>query len=99
MRDLPTTVLGVMHLELRIPLCNSLKEKRSALKPCIHFLRKQWNLAVAEVGDQDVWRSAILAVATVSNDKNLVENTLREARRHVSSRNGIELLDAQIEIL
>jgi uncharacterized protein len=99
MHDLPTTILGVMHVELRIPLCNSLKEKRSVLKPCIHFLRKQWNLAVAEVGDQDVWRSAILAVATVSNDRNLVENTLREARDYFYSRNGIEVLDAQTEIL
>jgi uncharacterized protein YlxP (DUF503 family) len=98
MHDPPTTVVGLMHVELHIPLCNSLKEKRSALRPCIERLRSQLNLAVAEIGDQDVWRSAIVAMVSVSSDKNLVENTLNRAREYFQTRRDLELVDSCIEI-
>jgi len=55
MRELPTTILGVMHVELHIPMCQSLKQKRSALKPCLNHLRTRFNIAVAEVAEHDVW--------------------------------------------
>jgi hypothetical protein len=51
-QDPPTTIVGLMHVEFSLPLCNSLKDKRSALRPCIHHLRNELNLAVAEVADQ-----------------------------------------------
>lgn len=88
-----------MHAELSLPLCNSLKDKRSALRPCIHHLRNELNLAVAEVADQDVWRSAILAVVTVSSDKVLVENLLRQALDFLERRPDVEVTDAQMQIL
>ena len=99
MHDAPTTIVGLMHAELRLPACNSLKDKRSVLRPCLHRLRNDLNLAVAEVGDQDVWRSAILAVVAVSADKTLVENLLREALDILDARHDLEVADAQVQIL
>jgi uncharacterized protein len=99
MHDLPTTIVGLLHVALRIPVCNSLKEKRSVVKPCIHHLRRELNLAVAEIGDQDVWRSAVLAMTTVSNDKTVVESTLREAREYLDRRHDLEVVDVNAEIL
>ena len=97
--DPPTTIVGLMHVEMRLPLCNSLKDKRSALRPCIHHLRNDLNLAVAEVADQDVWRSAILAVVAVSSDKTVVENLLRQALGFIEGRHDVEVADAQTQIL
>ena len=99
MQDLPTTIIGVLYVALRIPLCRSLKEKRGVIKPRLHFLRSKHNLAAAEVGDQDVWRSAILAFATVSSDKNIVENTLSQVLGHFDGRPDLEVVDHGIEIL
>lgn len=99
MHDTPTTILGILHVALRIPLCRSLKEKRSVIKPRVQYLRSKFNLAVAEIGDQDKWRRAVLAVATVSNDKTVVENTLRQVREHLDRRHDLEVVDCQIEIL
>lgn len=99
MHDTPTTVLGLLHVALRIPLCSSLKEKRGVLKPRIHYLRSKFNLAVAEVGDQDVWRSAILAIATVSGEKNVVESTLAQALEYFDTRPDLEVLDHRIELV
>ena len=99
MHDPPTTIIGVMHVALRIPLCKSLKEKRSVLKPCIQHLRDKFNLAVSETGDQDAWRNAILAMATVSNDKTVVESTLRKALHYFDRRPDLEVVDEHVEIL
>ncbi|MBN1866696.1 DUF503 domain-containing protein [Candidatus Sumerlaeota bacterium] len=99
MHDPPSVVVGLMHVELHIPLCNSLKEKRSAVRPCLQHIRTQLNLAVAEVGDQDVWRSALVAMVSVSNDRTVVENTLNRARHYFETRRDLELVDSRTEIL
>lgn len=99
MQDIPTTIIGIMHVEFHIPMCNSLKEKRSVIRPIIHYLQDQFKLAAAEVADQDIWRSAILAMATVSSDKNVVEQVLNSARRYLEARPDIEVVDLSLEIL
>jgi uncharacterized protein YlxP (DUF503 family) len=99
MHDTPTTILGLLHLALRLPHCHSLKDKRSILKPSLLYLRKQHNLSAAEVADQDQWRHAVLAFATLSTDKTIVENTLRNVRDYFDSRPDLEVTDQQVEIL
>ena len=62
-------VIASLRVRLFIPHANSLKDKRSVVKKTISRLRSQFNCAVAEVGDNDVWRSAILAIVTVYANK------------------------------
>ncbi|MFW5870493.1 MAG: DUF503 domain-containing protein [Candidatus Sumerlaeota bacterium] len=95
----PSTVIGVLHVAVRLPVCNSLKEKRAIVKPVIEHLRRHFNLAVAEVDDQDIWRSAVLSIATISADKNVVESTLRQATDYFDSRHELEIVGHQFEIL
>ena len=99
MHDAPTTIVGLMHVALRIHGCRSLKEKRSALKPCIQRLQERFRIAVAEVGDHDVWGSAIVAAAAVSGDKTCVENALGQALRYLEECPEVEVVDQRIEIL
>ena len=99
MHDPPTTVVGLMHVSLHIPLCQSLKEKRSVVRPCIQHLQRHFNLAVAEVADQDVWRTAVLAVAAVSGDRTCVEQALRQARRYLERHRELEVVDLNIELI
>ena len=54
-------VIGLLRVRLRLHEAASLKEKRSVLKPLMARLRKDHNVAVAEVDDQDIWRSVVLA--------------------------------------
>ena len=66
-------------------------------------------LALCKRQDQDAlrvlfrrherWRSAVLAMATVSNDKTVVESTLRKALQHFDSRHDLEVVDQNLEIL
>ena len=61
-------VIGVLTLHLHIPMCRSLKEKRSQLKPLLNRLGREFNIAVAELDYQDRWGEALIGCATLSND-------------------------------
>lgn len=78
-------LLGVCSLSLSIAGVHSLKEKRGALKPLVAQLRREFNVSVAEVEDQDRWQAAGLAVAMVAADgANLhgaLENVVRWVER------------------
>ncbi|MFV1858163.1 MAG: DUF503 domain-containing protein [Anaerolineales bacterium] len=57
----------VITLELHLPGCSSLKEKRSRLKPLLAALHQTFNVSAAEIEHQDAHRSAVVACAVVSN--------------------------------
>ena len=81
-------VVGVVTLELHLPYARSLKDKRQVLERLKGRLRARFNVAVAELDNQDLWQRATLAVVSVSNDQNhltqLLEAVRSEAERPVS---------------
>lgn len=93
-------VVGVCRIALSIPGRHSLKDKRSAIKPLIAQLRKEFNASVAEVDDQDMWRSATIAVAIVSSDGGNVHGLLEQVVRWIErSQPHVFVTDWQIEVL
>jgi len=62
-------MIGSALLELRLPACDSLKEKRSVLRRYIERMRREYNVAIAEIDAQDDRRSAVVEVAAVSNQR------------------------------
>lgn len=61
-------VVGVCRITLLISASHSLKEKRMVLRRIKDRVRQKFNVAIAEVGDQDAWQSAQLGFAVVSNE-------------------------------
>jgi uncharacterized protein YlxP (DUF503 family) len=59
-------VLGTLTITLHVPDSGSLKEKRQVVRSLTSRLRQSFNAAVAEVGDQDLWQSAVIGVVCVS---------------------------------
>ncbi|MCE5228903.1 DUF503 domain-containing protein [bacterium] len=94
----PFTV-GILHLDLHLPECRSLKEKRGRLARVMSHVRKKHAVVIAEVGDQDVWGRAGLAATTLSTDRNLVMQILEAAADTVASQPDVELLRHEIELI
>jgi uncharacterized protein YlxP (DUF503 family) len=85
-------------LELEIPGCRSLKEKRGRLLPLIARLKSEFGLAVAEVARQDSHGTAIVACVTVSTDQAQNERVLQSALHWIEThRPDLEVREAQIE--
>lgn len=93
-------VIGVATIELRIPMNDSLKGKRSVIKPIIARLRSEYNVSVAEVDDQDSWRNAVIGVACISSDKAYAHGLLMKVVESVERwRLDAELVDYEIELI
>lgn len=60
--------IGLLTIHIRIPMCGSLKEKRSQVKPLLSRLGKEFNVGVAELDYQDKWGEALIGCVTLSND-------------------------------
>jgi uncharacterized protein YlxP (DUF503 family) len=58
--------IGTCTIELHIPGNGSLKGKRRVVKSIIARVHNEFNVSIAEVGNQDLWQSATLGVACVS---------------------------------
>lgn len=92
--------VALLTIELYLPLNDSLKGKRSILKPLIARLRREFNVSVCEAGDQDSWERAVLEVACVSQTAALAHRQLQHVATHVESwRMDAQLVDYSIEML
>ncbi len=93
-------IIGACIVDLHLPGTGSLKGKRSILKPLLLRLRKEFNVATAEVGYHDVWQSAQIALVSVSTDVGYVQALLERAVRWIEhTRPDLTVVDWQIEVL
>lgn len=92
-------VAAVVEVELHIPAVQSLKAKRSVLRPVVEGLRRLASVSVAEVGHHDSWQRAAVGVAVVAPDPGHLEHLLTELRRYLEGCAGIEVVDWGISYL
>jgi uncharacterized protein YlxP (DUF503 family) len=70
------------------------------LKSVIRRIRNEFNVSISEVDHQDVWRSAVLGVVTVSNDRAYAHGLLTGVVNWIErNRLDADLVDYQIEML
>lgn len=93
-------VIGVCTIRLHLPASGSLKTKRGVLKSLIARVRHEYNVSMAEVGDNDLWQSAVLGVAAVSNDPDYVQGMLSRVVQWIEeNRFDVTVVDYEMEIV
>jgi uncharacterized protein YlxP (DUF503 family) len=93
-------VTGILTLEISLPGCMSLKEKRSRIRPLLVRLHREFNVSAAEVGQMDAWHEAVLACALVANDAAQVQRSLQAIVPFIETRwPDVTLTDNRIEIV
>ena len=92
--------VGVCRISFRLPENLSLKGKRRVLKSITTRVGSRFNVAVAEVDDQDLWQLATIGICCVSNNKRHANEILSKVVDFITdSRFEVEILDYEIEIL
>jgi uncharacterized protein len=66
--NLANMPISLLTFYFHIPGCFSLKEKRSRIKPILARLPREFNVAVAELDQQDHWQSTVIGCVTISSD-------------------------------
>jgi len=89
--------VGVLTLEIQIPYAHSLKEKRAVVLKIRDRLRARFNVAVAELDDQDAWQRATLGIVSVSNSRTLLESVFRQVLAESEKILGDDVADHTLE--
>jgi uncharacterized protein len=89
--------VGLAKLTLFLPEVHSLKEKRMILRRVKDRAQQKFNLAIAEVGENDIWQRAVLGVAVLGSDRRFVESALDEVIRFIQSEAEVTNVEREIQ--
>jgi uncharacterized protein len=93
-------VVGACELTLRLPDNRSLKGKRQLSRSLIQRIRNRFNVAVAEVADQDRWQTLSLGVTCVTDDARHANEILSKIVDFIGEQDGDAVLHShRIEIM
>lgn len=76
---------------------HSLKDKRHVVKSLKDRLRSKFNVAVAEIGYQDMWQRALVSAVTVSAERSYAEKVLQSVEEEAAALLGSELTGTTVE--
>ena len=92
--------IGVAKVSLRIPENMSLKGKRQVVKSIIGRVKGKFDVAVAEVDDNDAWQLATIGLCCISNNRRHSNQVVSKAVDFIINGHfDVEVLDYETEII
>ncbi len=92
-------VIGVLTLEISIEGAFSLKEKRMTVNRIRDRVRRKFNVAIAEIADNEVWNHACIGVVGISNRQAHLNSMLSKVVACVEGIRDCELEDWGLEFV
>jgi uncharacterized protein YlxP (DUF503 family) len=89
--------VGLLILEIRLPGCDTLKEKRHRLKGVIERTRSKFNVSVSEVGRQDAHQDAQVGISMVSTERRIIERAFTKVEEYFAEGDGLVIIESGIE--
>ncbi|WP_458780923.1 DUF503 domain-containing protein [Arthrobacter sp. D3-16] len=87
--------IGWIEFDILLGDVQSLKEKRSVIRPLLADIKRKYDVSVAEVGYHDQYRRSQVGAGLVAADRAHLVEVLDAVERHVAGRPEIELLSAR----
>ena len=91
-------LMAALRLDLRIPACRSLKEKRHVIKALSSGIRSTFEVAVAETGYHDKWQRTELGVAAVAAEGYHLKKVMHSVERFVERWADVEIIDSDLTL-
>jgi uncharacterized protein YlxP (DUF503 family) len=93
-------VIGVCQITLHLPNSHSLKEKRQIVKSIIARVHNQFEVAIAEVENNDRWQIATLGMSCVSNSSQHASEVLEHVQNYIEeTRPDLIISNVETEII
>ncbi|MDP1825754.1 MAG: DUF503 domain-containing protein [Archangium sp.] len=89
----------VSRVTLDIPAAGSLKAKRQVLRRVTDRVKAKFNVAVAEVEDNDVLNRAVVAMSVVGNDRSHVNEMMDKIFQYIDDMYLAPVSSRELEIL
>ena len=91
-------LVAALQLDLLIPGCGSLKEKRHVVKTLSNAIRSTFDVAVAETGYHDQWQRTELGVAAVGAQGYHLRKVLHSVQRFVDRWAEVEVISGDVTL-
>ena len=91
--------VGVLQLHVHVPDSQSLKDKRRIVRGLLDRVRAKFEVAAAEVDDQDVWQSSVLGFSCVSNSVRHAESVMNAVLEFVRQSPAAHVVEHELETL
>jgi len=69
------------------------------LRKMIDRVRHQFNVAISEVGDNDLWQRGQIGICTVGNDRRHINSSLDKVIDFIDKMNLVEMVRTEMEII
>jgi uncharacterized protein len=89
----------VARVTMDIPAAGSLKGKRQVLRRVTDRVKAKFNVAVAEVDDNDVYTRGVVALAVVGNDRRHVNEMMDKILQYIEDMYVVPVAHRELEIL
>ena len=90
-------IIGLLVLEIYLPYCHSLKEKRKKLNSIRDRFKNKYNVALAEIEYQNKWQRAKIGMVTLNSQKKIVERMFSRIVADAEEIIDGEITDCKIE--
>ncbi|WP_369903022.1 DUF503 domain-containing protein [Bacillus manliponensis] len=90
-------IVASLSCECIIYDVHSLKEKRAILQRVLTRLKQKYNVSVSEVGHQDLWQRAEIAIVSVSSNRVVCEKEMNRVLEYIDSFPEIERTITRLE--
>ena len=90
-------IVGTLKVRLVLRQARSLREKRQTVLSIKDKLRNSFNVAVAEIEDQDQRQSAVLGIVTVGNETHPLKVTLGQITDALRAHPVAEFASSEME--
>lgn len=91
-------VAVLMAVELHLPACRSLKDKRGVLSSMQARLRRDLGVSVAEVYYQDLWQRSLLEVAIAASSEIGGRKVAQNVERLVARDPRVEMVGVDLSV-
>jgi uncharacterized protein YlxP (DUF503 family) len=90
-------MIGTCLIDLRVPGCRSLKDKRQIIKALKDSIRRKFNVSVAELDHQDTWQRSLMGIAVVSRDARFANQVISKVVNEIEGNVNVEVIDYRYE--
>jgi len=92
-------VIGFLFLDIHLPYCHSLKEKRKRMNSIRDRFKKKYNVAFAELEYQNKWQRTAVGIVTLNKEKKVVDSLFQKIVQESEDHIDGEIIDYQIQFL
>jgi len=92
-------LVGIIRLEIFLPVTNSLKAKRRIISSFVKRMRNIYNVAVREIGFFNLWQRSLISIVFISLNSKEFDISLQKITNFIYNFKDFEVINIEQERL